>query len=57
MKNEVLKAACLEAAATMWVTGQLNQSWHSAQSPEAHAEIIAEFAAKLYKAWGTADPD
>jgi hypothetical protein len=49
-KRDALKAACLQAAATVWASGKLH-AHHEGQTPQDHANQVADFALLLYEAW------
>jgi hypothetical protein len=49
-KRDALKAACLQAAATVWASGKLH-AHHEGQTPQEHANQVADFALLLYRAW------
>jgi hypothetical protein len=49
-KRDALKAACLQAAAAVWATGKLHPHY-GANTPQQHADGLADFALLLYRAW------
>ncbi|HEV2546219.1 MAG TPA: hypothetical protein VGU20_02680 [Stellaceae bacterium] len=49
MKDEAFKAACLQAAATVWASGKLDHmAGGKVSNPEDQVEHITKFAAMLY---------
>jgi hypothetical protein len=53
ISNETtLKAACIQAAATVFASGKLNQFYSATPATPDHvADNIARFAAALYRTW------
>jgi hypothetical protein len=49
-RRDALRAACLQAAATVWATGKLHPHY-GANTPQQHADGLADFALLLYQAW------